>query len=1410
MIFEPALTLDDVNLLAPDSAGSLPDCSNAAELHVTELLFPSAEVLAWTSLGSSARVGVSLASSSALSSGGIVLASPDGRTVAVLARERRIAWSNDSRLVAICAFDGSLRVVSETGAALLSVASLSSSSASPIPPSSFASFNPAAGIAIANDPTTPTAYTITIVNCDASIRVFRLILPQESELEPPHQQQFNQQTNAAAFWRQCPTRLTATGHPLENDNNNNNPKNSSLLHTVSLHTTFSLISTIATTPSSAILITGLSTSLTPLMVLYDPTNWTPLRATTHAPLAGPTSVPQHDTPSWIAHWGDIMSDLSVHLFDSSLRDTMETFRKAVMSARVSEDGRKLVTIDLGGVLRVWDLESLVVLETYTNEELNACLNAWRRDPAVAEDGAEPAKLVSAEWWSTTELTLLFNNGHVIVSTLPLSPHTPPLHHPSTRFLHPSMTVSYASRQIFLLESTPPPPLQERLDASITTRLTTPPVRNIPGLLHHFNTLPASPTDPRLTVIPASTTLLSSIALRVSMGEYAAAEQMCFTNDVDVDLVRQSMFLHSESAEEARRRVRDVKDDKWVLDVCLNGEGVQTREEVRVRLEEVLRRSEVCEEGAVLKELEDALDSEGGDVSGVRGKGVGMVEWCLARVQALEGVKRLEVYEAVEECGVDPLAGIVGGGVGWEGRWRVWREVDLAGVVCLYAGLGWVKAVEVVVGRCWGEVAGWRLRVAGLVPVGVREWGGLLPRCEVGGGREVVREGREGWRRVDWTEGSRQIRELVREVRGEEGEGVFGKMKGVGVGVDPVDGEVVTRWHVERARRIEEELGDLEGAVVFLERAQKEPFHVAGLEGALGELRTVRDLSVGGERVTRAQVEGMEVREVVESMVGGVKDDPDAFCECLKQTVEPFLKRVGGGEELDRCIVRLVPQWMDTCLKVLEASRKSVPLAERVLVRDAEKMAELVVQCAEAVSEEMDAQDAVGVLVRLVQCLPDESTRFATAAAAADGESAGEISGVMESDGWDLEFDDADPGISGAAVVEEPDAPPTTTTTGTTHNMLLHTRVALLESRVEAIQILHKYGLHVSLAHLSSSEFTASVTTRRLLAVKMARVLVSTEPAGGVSDERWKGLARDLAALVGLSIFEGVQAAEVGKELLKVILQDERFALAKKLMEAENAIVDREMCQEVVVECAKELYDNADSGDMYRGFLKLAVDCLKTIVPPTPQTQTELLLIEATHLLHRLSIQLSVPAPLPLQIRLHPHRIDLLSSLVYNSSVAPKSIDVKGLLEIARKLYGVAGVGVEQRRVDMSVRGIVANWALDRDEAGYAVKVCEEMMDAVMGEQMRPGGGSKKEGKMKKLQRTDSAWITCVRLVREVGGALEGGFRKRLVGFLLEQSEAGALAEVVEVVTRVAVVSGVGQQGGDVGEVKVEECLDLVH
>ncbi|KAI9348749.1 secretory pathway protein Sec39-domain-containing protein [Zopfochytrium polystomum] len=715
-------------------------------------------------------------------------------------------------------------------------------------------------------------------------------------------------------------------------------------------------------------------------------------------------------------------------------------------------------------------------------------------------------------------------------------------------------------------------------------------------------------------------------------------------------------------------------------------------------------------------------------------GRSITDRCFERRSILDALDRLDSYEEVygpRRSGPNPL--IAHAALPFLAHFQRLISGSLVLVAADLAAHGDIHGLDILFTRHGKTLVPYRLFILSQLPLTMDPTGykGVLPRLDIASGKERAWP-TVPWRRPDWTETNDSVRSLLEDLTEDHEE----KLATIPRFDDMLSADALADWYVSRIVQIESVTGqaDLSFALCKIAVAHVS-VPVAKLERKLHELATLTDLVYGcGEVLLDLNgVLPMDMMDVLQLQLFSTVGDPEILAWRIKQYSLPYIARLrnlGRSEaELDAtfdlCLLQIAGKNLAAAAKVFELSRPGIPQSERIIQSNA-RLARLILECSYGTDDKDISIEVYQNLARSMPLIEEEETTE-----------------VPKSGGWDDDVD-FDAENSGNSTTRE-----------------LVERINLFDAHVDALELLRKYGFHESLRLFVDQDFKSPT-------------------AQNPDDSQWIVLHDDLCHAQNLGLFGCCTAKDCSKEFLRAALTFARFEVVKVVISAANFPLNSKDIEEIVIDAAKEYYDNASGWDK-KTDLKLASDCLR-ICSPTPAVANELNLIDATDHLARLYRNLAPYAslPLPIEIRLHSDRLDIIASLLQKVS-HPGSIDVKKMLDIARKLTGVSDSNTDGNavvEVDLRVRGMVAAWALDIGDFDYAVTVCADMVASAPSSPRVGPPGSQNQTSPASIEE---AWRVCLRLIGETRSAasLTNQLRKDLVGFALAWCEPHSVGEILD-------------------------------
>ncbi|KAI9248093.1 secretory pathway protein Sec39-domain-containing protein [Sporodiniella umbellata] len=394
---------------------------------------------------------------------------------------------------------------------------------------------------------------------------------------------------------------------------------------------------------------------------------------------------------------------------------------------------------------------------------------------------------------------------------------------------------------------------------------------------------------------------------------------------------------------------------------------------------------------------------------------------------------------------------------------------------------------------------------------------------------------------------------------------------------------------------------------------------------------------------------------------------------LQRLGVPWVERCGRTDRLMQWLLARAEEDLEGCCQVCEQSK---PTMEERIVQDDGDLSRLVLSI-------LYFNDGLrtDLLVRLFECLPIFPDSVAP--------SAGEVSSIA-----------------------------TLLADATTPLALFHALQQVgpwgltqmmdrLQEHLSSAEVLSRYHAHVPLRWFLQ-EHTASAQHR--LCTRMASQAAGGVETGGAQfnrDDDWRELLDDMIRMQA-GIFSQLPLTEILALFFSALLRCGRFKLAKELMLDPSPQMEMSQAEGLVVDAAREFFDNATLGDMDSGGLKQAWDCLN-ILPPTPEIEKEKALIEATHILitefgmeHRPGLAL-----MPIQVRQAPDRLAFVSKL------ASAQRDVYKQYEKVLQLVHRLGYAQDDVLAEVKALATLASAAMVEEDYPECYQLCRRTVEKAL-------------------------------------------------------------------------------------------------
>ncbi|GAA5862538.1 hypothetical protein JCM1840_004218 [Sporobolomyces johnsonii] len=423
--------------------------------------------------------------------------------------------------------------------------------------------------------------------------------------------------------------------------------------------------------------------------------------------------------------------------------------------------------------------------------------------------------------------------------------------------------------------------------------------------------------------------------------------------------------------------------------------------------------------------------------------------------------------------------------------------------------------------------------------------------------------------------------------------------------------------------------------------------------------------------------------------------------------------------------------LDLLQAVFESSKPTLPTGARI-VKDDQDLARLALACLYGSRTTSEAD--IVAMGKIFECLPAFDTSSSTVDPAASPTDLFTLASSFATS--------PSATLTPSTVFSHLSSAPAVT---------LSTSLDLLDLHLSQLETFSRYSCAAPLSWFLSSHFSAS--EQRAWATRLAR----TAATGGggwegnedefESEDEWVGLMEVMRELTDDQGEKRDGGGEDGKkgmgkafwlldadEVLRVffggLLGAGRFGLARTLFNpsSTDAPLEPRVVEELVISASREFYDNAEEGNLHRGEMKMAFDCLSA-APQTPTIRLERDFIEATSRLCSFRIYSRPGIPItPIEIRHSSDRLSFVARLLASNEDAFRHPSM--LLELVNNL-GYRG----DRLAEVRTLAMLSDAALQAGEYDRAADMCDQMVQVV--ETMRKVAG-KSKGKGKDRASTSSS------------------------------------------------------------------------
>ncbi|KAJ1344373.1 hypothetical protein BSLG_001108 [Batrachochytrium salamandrivorans] len=660
------------------------------------------------------------------------------------------------------------------------------------------------------------------------------------------------------------------------------------------------------------------------------------------------------------------------------------------------------------------------------------------------------------------------------------------------------------------------------------------------------------------------------------------EKICRDSNTSTDQVFKSLWLHvkKEPSDTAISYLTRVQDLAFVFSQCFDSQEHNDMILTRILLQHAVARTDQIGYSDVEAELDKILDSydkttvASDTASFGKFGGLSATDLCVSRIRALNYLDRLDTLESIYIEGV-----------AYEDYLRL-RDIDLIDLACDFASSQKFGALEILFTRHGGELLPYRLGLLDLIPecVSPELYHRLLP-CINPVSKSEVPWKIIGWRKVDWSahKATKELLDLLmKEVSTED----RATQVHVVHSPYPSDEQHILSWYKARILCLENYTYNTQNSMELAEFAVSHGVpHVQPILDRLAILdNLLKHSSYSGDvdkmaldsPFTLSDLMRLDVHDVIELILKN--SDEWTIVHDMRKLVQPLLdpSTLFNSKSIVSGLSKLGISNPNAVLAVFQSSSLDVPFSDRLLSSPMMLADIISTICYEHFS---DANIPVyEKMLNLALAVLEDSS---------------ESVDILEIDGYAIEK------------------------LSDLHQLTL---------RLKGAKILATFGILMTISDLQSME--SSDSQQRQLVEKIPRqalLRISLGENKSSRDTLFQSVLIDMLELKAIGILCSISSDDLYTSFLRVAASNGMHSFIQNILlgtsGSSHGIVSLKLCQEVLVSVAREMLDNADSGNKSKGLLKNACDCL-TLVEQSPDMKQELELIDALNASSEMILELT--------------------------------------------------------------------------------------------------------------------------------------------------------------------------------------------
>ncbi|KDQ12935.1 hypothetical protein BOTBODRAFT_161149 [Botryobasidium botryosum FD-172 SS1] len=672
--------------------------------------------------------------------------------------------------------------------------------------------------------------------------------------------------------------------------------------------------------------------------------------------------------------------------------------------------------------------------------------------------------------------------------------------------------------------------------------------------------------------------------------------------------------------------------------------------------------------------------------------------------------------------------------------RAFLDEDILQFALQLASLVHFGALRILMLRHSTELQPYRFAILEAIPEHAHpsESSNLLPIYDFSLQCETLRKG-EPWRDVpDWSE-SDEARAILRanhvpEVDTPQTHLALSRLD------TPLSADDLAVWYRNRAQQIEQSAGLVDVALAYVQHGASQGLPRLDEFGEELSLlaRLVYDATGTeldeSEDWSMERWQAMDISTIVDAYLK--RSTSETIVGDIKRLVMPYLyvlearcERAGSPDPglLTRFLYEYILSAPLTLVaSIFDASKPTLSLAHRLIQKD-EDIARLALACLYG----SNSLDQWATMSQIFECLP-----------AWDGVATGD-------DGAETQT---------TLISLTNFVTPTTAQTECTPSDLfifftplpavaLSRALDVLDVHLESGEILARWGVPAPLRWFIRG--AQDYEQQRAWATRMARRAANN--GRNLGDEKeWSSLLTDMLKLAsggqgGIKAAFGLLSKdEVIRIFFSGILSSGQFETAKFLLRTSPVVrsLKPDVIEGLCLTASREFYDNASSGNLHHGEMKLAYECL-SVAPSTPKIRKEREFIEATSRICSFNVMSRPGVPiLPLEIRMVEDRLSLVARVLSSNEDAYKHTEV--ILDLVAKLGFKGDIAAEIKAFAM-----LADSAIQAENFTKAAEICLRMVHKVADLKPSNGGARPAAGVLTSSQEAvEVSWQKCFQLGRQ--------------------------------------------------------------